>query len=548
MPKWPANIGQSVRRYWFILPLALLLSKLRDRQRPPDQPPVPPNEPPYEPPVPPKRRPIAYFSSDDVTLMLRHQGDLSNNDDLLLSALRDNPIIRSDDRLIRALDLNPRIQWFPPVNDRQPFSLATLRIEGADERELVDLINRIDKQIAGGDSQGSQAQISAITANWVVSSASHQWTVGGPGAKPVPASVPETQPSGGRAPWTFDLFGEIETNERRGEDVTVAILDTAPSTWDLAYAYEHWSGRNPLLAELLDPKGSFQIEYMPYQQAVGVHDWPLANHLYNMSDHGLFAAGVIHSIAPGARIRLIEVLGPSGAGTVESLIWGLKQLIPIAQQGKLVINCSLMTSLPSDPRLLEQLAAKTPIGHFDPETLRRQMSTLDEVCQTLHSLGVCLIAAAGNDGKDKSIIRPGDDPHPDPRYPAALPVVHGIGALDRQGQPTDYSNEAEPGSEVGIAVFGGVARIVGSDHRADPNDGMLGLYIGTFPAGGGMPEQRSANGWGRWAGTSFAAPVISGAIAVLRSRGLDCDAAFKELERQAGGDTGVGRVLRVSQG
>ena len=47
-------------------------------------------------------------------------------------------------------------------------------------------------------------------------------------------------------------------------------------------------------------------------------DYHLNQHEYPMPDHGLFVAGIIHSIAPKAQIHLIEGLNTYGVGTFET--------------------------------------------------------------------------------------------------------------------------------------------------------------------------------------------------------------------------------------
>ena len=42
-----------------------------------------------------------------------------------------------------------------------------------------------------------------------------------------------------------------------------------------------------------------------------------------MASHGLFVAGIIRSIAPQAKLRLIQVLNQDGGGSVESITQGL---------------------------------------------------------------------------------------------------------------------------------------------------------------------------------------------------------------------------------
>ena len=90
---------------------------------------------------------------------------------------------------------------------------------------------------------------------------------------------------------------------------------------------------------------------------------------------------------------------------------------------------------------------------------------------------VLVVAAAGNDGCECLHV------------PAALPNVLAVGALDRQGQPMDFSNWGE-----GYRTGGLMA----------PGEEILGAK----PGGGTT----------RASGTSFATPLVSGAAAFLLSQ------------------------------
>ena len=144
-------------------------------------------------------------------------------------------------------------------------------------------------------------------------------------------------------------------------------------------------------------------------------------------------------------------------------------------------------------------------------------------------VGVLLVAAAGNDNDGK----PPKD-RPATRYPAALDPIIGVGAWQRENvpqlsfTPTDYSNRSDRPLSEGIAVFGGNK----NGEKSDIKDGMLGVYISEyFPPdplacefdedGNPVPASVYCNdrGWARWAGTSFAAPVITGILAALQAKG-----------------------------
>jgi cyanobactin maturation PatA/PatG family protease len=89
---------------------------------------------------------------------------------------------------------------------------------------------------------------------------------------------------------------------------------------------------------------------------------------------------------------------------------------------------------------------------------------------------VLVIAAAGNDGCECLHV------------PAALPIVLAVGALDRQDQPMDFSNWGEAYRTGGVMA---------------PGEQILGAKLG--------------GGTTRASGTSFAAPLVSGAAALLLS-------------------------------
>jgi subtilisin family serine protease len=162
---------------------------------------------------------------------------------------------------------------------------------------------------------------------------------------------------------------------------------------------------------------------------------------------------------------------------------------------------------------------------FNQQRIAKLVSPLDRICglfeyPNLDQFGqpnryphVGVVAAAGNDRKP-------DSPWPPARYPAAHPSVLGVGALKHDGDPTEYSNRADIPPRDGIVTFGGDSQGVYSDQT----NGVVGAYIGSFPDG--SPNH---DGLASWAGTSFAAPRISGSIAALMSAGHTFASALDQL-------------------
>jgi len=264
-----------------------------------------------------------------------------------------------------------------------------------------------------------------------------------------------------------------------------------------------------------------------------------------MADHGLFVAGIIHSIVPQATIHLIEVLSPLGVGDLETLSGGLQKVLDVIYQKppepseseepqeprrKLVVNCSWMLDLPRVEEHLQALSYTDPEHAFEWEVWQlavndeNQALALQGKCERLMALGRQVIAAAGNDrqGTNNGSIAPAT------RFPAAFLNTVGVGALPKDAVPdsttqkypsSSYSNIADvPNTEIKIATLGG---------EEGEGKGVLGLYLGEFP---GCENQPNCTKWAWWAGTSFAAPILTGAIAAVLSSPTGPDRTQEALQ------------------
>jgi hypothetical protein len=130
-----------------------------------------------------------------------------------------------------------------------------------------------------------------------------------------------------------------------------------------------------------------------------------------------------------------------------------------------------------------------------------------------------MVAAAGNDSQ-RSPTNLGDETG----YPAKWGFVVGVGALGKDGKPAKYSNKSDKPEQQGFMVFGG-------DYDDEPftaqttaytgeGTGIIGVFTGDF-AGNLIGKTESTpveivpnkNGFAEWAGTSFAAPIVSAMLA-----------------------------------
>jgi hypothetical protein len=412
----------------------------------------------------------------------------------------------------------------------------------------------------------------AASPNWLSSGAPYI-TGGGPGAWPVGAASVTPNPADPQ-PWDFDLPPTLQPPILGALDVEVAILDTAPSMISLQSAYAKWVGNdqvqppqpplqtlNLLLKRLLAAPSGGQfnvVDQSSTPDSIGAADQldviylpdlipaVLAENPYPMTSHGLFIAGMIRSVAPKAKLRLIQVLNSDGGGSLDSIAQGLAYANHAGRTAPLVINCSFVLNIPrpGDPAQPSDLQG-LPQSTID--SLTQTMS--DMFAHTNQSPNLLIAAAAGNAGTGAT--------HPSPRFPAALAAVAGVAALKQDDSDpntppalADYSDLADDQLAEGFAVFGGESVSTNTPPTTDPAKGMLGIFIDRLPVPGTPPSSAilvpNTTGWARWAGTSFATPIISAVLANLIGGGLSPAAALQQLDTIAP-DIGVTNALELRQ-
>jgi hypothetical protein len=420
--------------------------------------------------------------------------------------------------------------------------------EGAvDVSKLVELVVTLD--YARKDQILIQAGINldVVSPNWLASPCSEY---GGGGGHPPP--VPYTG-SNNTVAYKHTLPPEIESlcpKEEAGKGVTIAILDTSPCLHELAEAYErHHKVRphnpnehHPVLEGLLGPKGRLHVHSASLDELLRMRSVHLRDHDHKMTDHGLFVAGIVNSIAPAAEIHLYEVLNPDGVGDLESIARGLWKVIH-DQKGKetrLIVNCSWVLNIPLlnhritdlDRKLLAKIVREwdkhqdDSIEYLSSEYLStegeswlaRQGLAIEWICDLIYALGSQVIAAASNDWDNQESRAD----TPQLRYPAAFNSTLGVGTLsngrislqtNNKHAARSYSNLSDQRENTGVIKLGG-------DQAEEQR--VLGVYIGSFPP---SPDKESANwvvpkntsDWAWWSGTSFATPILTGAIAAVLS-------------------------------
>ncbi len=184
--------------------------------------------------------------------------------------------------------------------------------------------------------------------------------------------------------------------------------------------------------------------------------------------HGTFIGTLISQLARGCRVSVGQVLDESGLGDE----WTVAQRIN-----------ELTTVLSGLDAGGESVAARSILNlSFGATALNNRPYLLEQVILNIQSIGVLVVASAGDDAKTKEV------------FPAALPGVVGVGAIGPTG-PAPFTNYGSwvtacaPGVELISAFFGGPGKEAwrsGADYF---------------------------EGWAIWSGTSFSAPVVAGTLA-----------------------------------
>jgi len=305
------------------------------------------------------------------------------------------------------------------------------------------------------------------------------WSIAG---SPAGTAVSAMANAAFRDQWAFGKDGiRLATAGERslGRGVLVAIMDTSPFPVTVSRIY---------LAT--DPPFEMDLQHMlpggPFTHAEDAPD---------IRDHGLFAAGLVHAVAPESEIRLVRVLDDTGQGDLQTLNRAIVAFIdevisrrgtPESQQGAglrgAVMNLSLGVHPPPDA---------------EEQGLPEEISSLQTILAAAQCLDIVTVAAAGNDSAEA------ESPYP-AQIPASWSSTIGVAASNEHGELACFSNEGE------ILAPGG-------DGGPDAGDcePMFHRCTGDCPYALISLSLASPTGYRYWTGTSFSTPLVSGLAAAV---------------------------------
>lgn len=427
---------------------------------------------------------------------------------------------------------------------------------------VVNQINRLlqAKQIP----QEMPVSILATSPNWLCGATQPQpdgpLPVGCPLLPPIPVPADATCPSSpGLWPITLPNLPP-DLLRKTGDGVTVFILDTLPRREQITRAAQAASDHNLLLLDIANnDRVQFHYNFLPdvldlpnqFQPRVG-KDIKGRLFGFRLPDHGLFAAGIVHDLAPDANIECVRVLNDLCVGDSETLTRALQSIFNRMSQvdpgtnklgdlynKPIVINLSLV--IPPDKEVADE-------GLDTNDLIRVNVLKL---IQNLVNLGAIFVASAGNEGDMRYNPMMMQKLHPNAYYPAAFAYrglklgererMIPVGAVDKNGKATDYS--CYPGPR-GVATYGGDLprdsdiKVANGVTEVTNIDALIGVYtslsypalsIEDTPSSSAAPN---ANSWAYWVGTSFATPIVSAVAACAWELKLrNPDLANKEVSQ-----------------
>jgi subtilisin family serine protease len=227
----------------------------------------------------------------------------------------------------------------------------------------------------------------------------------------------------------------------------------------------------------------------------------------DISNHGLFVASLAHTVAPSSRLYLVRVLENDGCGSLVTIEEGISRFISRMEAergsddlGGIILNLSLGVHEPPNAK--------------DSFKLPPEVETLS---QTLHSAieaNAVVVAAAGNDSFTSTVPL-------EMEIPARNDGVIGVAASNSERTRACFSNADSDPDALKFAAPGGhgvrgeyqylgvvsqtecaVPKIADCENSAD-SPCVIGLVAKGKP------------GYAYWFGTSFSAPLISGAAALV---------------------------------
>ncbi len=467
---------------WLLLALLLLLAGLIGLLMGPGRPSEPPPPPPEEPPAP-EFPPEEFYVQDQVIVSgptaavataVNAAGDIIQPDYL---------------RRINFAELDPDVRAC--LNDCADVDFGDYVI---DLYQLTGTADAVAAAIAAINRAVGRGGSVRGEPNWL---SGHPWDPTGSPWDPTGSPWDPTGSSGSNsqsAPPDLFLkqwaFAQIELTGARdpatGRGVRIGVFDTSP------YAAQSAAPGRQTLDWVTKP-APLTVQTASYP--VPAED----NAQKDLSNHGIFSAGLAHAVAPYADIQLIRVLNDNNIGDLYSLVEALFDFVKANARGQLpegvlgaVINMSLGIRVPPD-----EAGFNLPV----------EVLALRDVLRAAHCADIVVVAAAGNDSANL--------PQPEPaNLPANWGPLIGVAGTNQERRRGCFSNRGD------LSAPGGDGRPDDKDPtKCVPANDVCGNQDCPTAVIGPVIKTEHNTGFAYWSGTSFATPMVSGLAALVIERG-----------------------------
>ena len=235
-------------------------------------------------------------------------------------------------------------------------------------------------------------------------------------------------------------------------------------------------------------------------RVVGAVDFSGENDNKDRYGHGTFIAGIaagdgaasngkVMGVAPGAHIVPVKIAGKNGASDVSHVLAAMQYVVSFKDTYDIgVLNLSLGTD----------------------STQPQSMSPLNYAVERVWDAGIVVVVSAGNHGTEGAgrIPKPADDP-----------LVITVGATDSNGTKPTGDDIVAGYSSRGPSIADGIVK----PDVVAPGSHLVSLRAPGSEMDKNHPDGKVGSSYAQGSGTSFAAAVTSGAVALLRQANPDWD-------------------------
>lgn len=290
----------------------------------------------------------------------------------------------------------------------------------------------------------------------------------------------------------LDEIGAIDawnTAPSKGSNVIIAIVDSGVNYNHPDLAANILVNSKEIPGNKFDDDGNGKADDVTGWDFFSNDNMPVDDNMHGTHVAGL-AASAVSGVAPSAKILPVKVMSAFGSGDLASITAGIRYA---ADRGANIINISL--------------GADT-FG-MDPQTIKKISTEWEKAITYSQAKGAIVVAAAGNgypyDPSFGPLAGQGFDIDKTTSLPASLLLNNlvTVSAVDSFGTLTDYSNF---GSKAVLVAAPGGASDTNPNDKIDDSKPLLATYF--------MPSIASYVGL---EGTSMATPVVSGALALMKS-------------------------------